>query len=123
MRNKILFERVMNLIQAVRRFEDLTAKFLENNINKRGDRVTVLKDIIWIPSGAGWLMINVDATTKDGKNKVAMVVRNNTGQVLFLTSKVFHNLSLEFAKIIDIDWASSIAMDFDYENVLWISNA
>lgn len=107
-RNKNIFERSMSMSQAIRRFEDLTAGFLENNFKKkRGDIIEVLKDASWIALGAGWLMINVDAAIKDEKNAIAMVVRNNVGKILMIAAKLFQNFSLEMTKLMAIVWASS----------------
>lgn len=64
---------------------------------------------LWKPSPSGWMMINTDATMKDGRNALAMVVRDSQGKVLFITAIFAFALPPALAKVKAIEWASTLA--------------
>ena len=65
----------------------------------------------WIPPPAGWIKINVDAAYKASRAAAAMVVRDDSGKLLFLSSTLLElDCHSPFeAELEALNWASGIA--------------
>ncbi|KAF3437423.1 hypothetical protein FNV43_RR20176 [Rhamnella rubrinervis] len=67
----------------------------------------------------GWIKINVDAAHNTPRSAAAMVVRNNDGKLIFLSSTVLNCNSSFEAELAALNWASGIAERGGWSKVIW----
>lgn len=53
----------------------------------------------WTPPLKGWIKINVDASYVEGRSLGVIIVKDHKGNILFATSRMFHNSSPFLAEL------------------------
>ncbi|KAF3455745.1 hypothetical protein FNV43_RR00387 [Rhamnella rubrinervis] len=122
-RNKVVHGGKRQLMDYVSILNEMTTEFLNNM--KQGSS-TGCQEIIkekWIPPTSGWFKINIDAAYKDGKAALALVKLDELGRVMYLAFKLASASTHFEAEIKAIEWAFEIAVEKNWKNIIWSSNA
>lgn len=67
----------------------------------------------WIKPPLGWLKINIDAMIRNEKACLAFVVRNDSGKLVLIASKLTSAGSAFDAEVVAILWAAKVAATKD----------
>lgn len=67
--------------------------------------------------------MNIDASTKDGKNVLAMVARDEKGCIACMASKSTSNLTADLAELATLEWAAEIVLEAGWQKVTWRCDA
>ncbi|KAF3438471.1 hypothetical protein FNV43_RR21233 [Rhamnella rubrinervis] len=76
----------------------------------------------WSPPPQYWLKANIDAAFKEGAAALALVVRDEQGQVVFLASKLDRATSAMEAELKALVWALQLARVEPWQQVIWSSD-
>lgn len=77
----------------------------------------------WTKPLTGWLKANVDAAYVGGKASLAVVLRNEEGDIIRILSAMDSALSAREAETKALRWASDIAVREEWKQVQWVSDA
>lgn len=77
----------------------------------------------WEAPEQGWMAINIDAATKEGKNAFALVARNGQRVIASMATKFTTGLTADMAELSAIEWAVDIVEKQGWPKVLWWSDA
>ncbi|KAF3441398.1 hypothetical protein FNV43_RR15312 [Rhamnella rubrinervis] len=112
-RNMDFFRGKNNFWELVRNFNRSVKEFFNcNHSTVKTLPTSLARGLIkkkWELPPIGWLKINVDAARKDGNFAWAMLVRNEKGNLLFLTSKLSRSDSSTEVELEALGWAIEYA--------------
>ncbi|KAF3437170.1 hypothetical protein FNV43_RR19923 [Rhamnella rubrinervis] len=77
----------------------------------------------WVPPLAGWIKVNVDAAYNPSRSAAAMVVRDASGRLLFLSSALLTSQSPFEAELSALHWSSEFAERGGWTNGVWEMDA
>lgn len=72
----------------------------------------------WTQPDKGWIAVNTDASTKDRRNAIAMVARDENGIIIHLATNQLIGLDAEMAELKALEWVTSIGEEQGWEKVI-----
>lgn len=71
----------------------------------------------------GWMVVDVNAATNKGKNALALVARDDRGNIACMAAKFLSGMSADIVELTTIEWAAEIVENLGWPKVLWWSDA
>ncbi|XP_015895749.1 uncharacterized protein LOC107429552 [Ziziphus jujuba] len=119
LRNDRVFESKSSISQATIRWNSLVEEFKSVALERSLEQ-TVVKENNWTPPQSGRICINTDAACNPDKSAIALIARDDKWKDMLIAAKPVPPLRVEMAELKAIEWALTIAKEFDWPYVDWL---
>lgn len=127
-RNKWIYEGKRSIIESVRKIENQVdevegLRSRESNREHGNLSLIPLEKHRWIALDREWIAVNIDAATKNGKNALTWVARDDQGCIVYMAIKYCGGLAADMAELSALEWVAEMVASLRWPKVLWWSDA
>ncbi|KAF3435756.1 hypothetical protein FNV43_RR22848 [Rhamnella rubrinervis] len=111
----------INLLGIIKRFNLALEEFimLKATEKQQCSATSSSNFVSWIPPPTGWIKVNMDVTHSERGSVAAMVVRNEDGKLLLLSSTLTSCRSSFEAEFKALNWVAAFAEARNWKQVCW----
>lgn len=126
-KNKIVHEGDFEFSRMVFMFNQMVEELLRDanliDVLEFSDQRESEERSSWSPPPVGWFKINTNATYKNGKVSIAIVVQDDSGGMILIMTKIIECKNAMCAELAALNWATRISDSRGWSNIIWSSDA